>query len=100
MDIPGKIIFGGHTILVQRHTSYQNERQGYYDVNLDFISVSQDTNISESICAEVFMHELFEMVNCRFQLELPHKTIVCLSECLFSIIRNNHLDFKNGILED
>ena len=97
MDIPERILFGGHTIPVRRHTSQVNEKVAYYDVKYDFISISNDI-VSESICAEALMHELIEMINWRFSLELSHRTITCLGESLFSVLRNNkELDFNNEL---
>ena len=96
MIIPNKLKFGGHSIPIEGHGKKQNEKQGYYDMTHDFISIVNDMDLSESIIAEIFMHEIIEMINHRYGLELQHKTIIILSETLFSVMRDNNLDFGQG----
>jgi hypothetical protein len=94
MKIPKSILFNAYIVPIYEHSQSQNDAQGFYDKRCNLISLNDDKDISEPAKAEVFMHELMEMINYRFSLDIPHKDITCLSEALFAVIRNNNIEFN------
>lgn len=43
---------------------------------------------------EIFLHEIFECINDRCDLDMEHKVISTLSEVLYQVIKDNKLDFR------
>lgn len=95
MKIPKKILIGGHEVDVdiQRGDHYF-PHGGDYCGWTQTIRLNVADNISESNMSETLLHEIIEAINHANELKLRHGQISCLSEQLFSVIRNNKLDFS------
>ena len=64
---------------------------GEWDGPKKTINLRNDLGEDES---EVFMHEIFEVINDRCDLQLKHSQLSTLSEVLWQIITDNDLDFR------
>lgn len=94
MNIPSSVKVGGHRIHVKKVSPSEINGPGEYSNFYRLIRLEDDPDIPESAQAEVFMHELLECVKVLNNLQLDHTVLTVLSEGLFSIIRNNNLDFR------
>ena len=94
MKIPGIVKILGHEYVVifdKELFARENIGCGKACANLLKITISSD--VPESRQAEVFLHEIIEMLKYSLQIEIGHDHLSALSEGLFAVIRNNGLDF-------
>ena len=99
MKIPEKIKFGGHNIPIKLVMADEIKGSGEYDSWYEAIKVNRD-GTPEAKQAETLLHEIIEVINAKFNLEISHTALTGISEMLFSVLRNNDLDFsgkKEGI---
>lgn len=95
MKIPKKIKIMGHKYKVKKDKKIfieTNYGGGSACANALVIKVSPD--VPESRQAEILLHEIIEMLKYSLQVQLEHKDLSALSEGLFSVIRDNKLDFR------
>ena len=96
MNIPDKIKVGGHWIEVRKelHGRDMTDGMAQHHSWYDLIKIRMD-DTSESKQAECLLHEIFEDMNKRFELNLSHQSLTTLSEVLFQTIRDSDLDFRD-----
>ncbi|MCK4330867.1 hypothetical protein KAX02_13635 [candidate division WOR-3 bacterium] len=94
MNIPNLIKFGGHQIKIEKVLNKDIDGPGEYNDYYRVIRIRKDTGISEDVVAEVFLHELLEVIRICNNLEINHTYLTVLSEGLFQIIRDNNLNFS------
>ena len=94
MNIPDKIKIGGFNIKVQKkdRLGIDHNKFGDYNGNLLLIRLCSD-NCKEQD-NETLIHEIFEAVNGKYELELPHQTITILGAVFHQIIVDNPEMFK------
>ncbi len=92
MKIPSTVKIGAHVIEVGRHTRKESDDTGYYDRDLDRISIRR-VDIHESRASEILLHEVIEAIKYKYGLILEHKDLMVLSEVLFQVMRDNELSF-------
>ena len=95
MNIPDKIKILGHEYAVIKEPHlYKKADFGTCCPNL--LEIRIDSTFPESHQAHAFMHEVFEVIKWHINSDMSHELLSQLSEILFSIIRNNNLDFGLG----
>jgi len=93
MNIPEIINIGGHIIKIREETTETLDNPGVYDNYHNLIRLRVERDTPEDNVSEAFLHEIFEAIKAKNNLELSHKDLTVLSESLFQIIRSNRLDF-------
>ena len=97
MEIPTKVKICGHEYSVRfdKNLFATNDTGGKACANMLEITLA-DGDFPESRRAEVFLHEIIEMIKYTLQADLDHKDLSAISEVLFAVIRDNDLDFRVG----
>ena len=93
MIIPKSIMIGGHKVEIKLENRRELEKLGDFDIWFDLIRINND-GLSEDRQAETFLHEIFEAITTFYNIEIEHQSLTTISEVLFSIIRQNNLDFR------
>lgn len=94
MDIPRKLKILGHTYDINFDANmFRNEDTGGGKACANGLYITLADDSPESRQAEIFLHEIIEQLNFFLQLNLKHDVLSALSEGLFSVIRNNKLNF-------
>ena len=97
MKIPKKVRIFGHDYSVDLDDKlFVRESVGCAKACANSLEITLASNVPESRQAEGFLHEIFEMVRYAVQAEISHNDLSALSEGLFSVLRDNGLDFSNG----
>lgn len=94
MKIPDKIKLGAHNITIQKVPMSEIENGGLFDSLNYNIRLRNDINEPESKRSECFLHEIIESIRYIHNMEINHKEVTTLSECLFQVIRDNNLIFS------
>ena len=95
MDISEKIEIGGHNINIEFATSATINNPGEFNAYHQQIRLRKEEDTPEDAVAEALLHEIFEAIKHFNNLEIQHTDLTVLSEGLFAIIRNNHLQFDS-----
>ena len=94
MKIPKKLKILGHWFRVQLvETEIIPGLGGDFQGRYNLIRIAQ--NQAESQRAEVFLHEIMELISVSLELGIEHPQISALSEGLFQVLRDNCLDFSD-----
>jgi len=93
MKIPEKIKFLGHEYEVRQLP--QNEIGGGCNGEtwMKLHKINIDDYVPQSRKESVLLHEIIEIVNCQFGLELDHWKIGCLEETLYATLKENKLNY-------
>ena len=94
MNIPKSIMIGEHKIDISLVGSDIISCSGQYNNWYKTIKINIDDS-PESLQAVSFFHEIIEAINETMELNLEHRSISVLVECLLSAIRRNNLDFRS-----
>lgn len=94
MKIPNKIKIGAHSLPVDLVHASEIESEGTYDSRFRMIRLRNDLDKREDSVSEAFLHEIFEAIRHFYQLDLQHKDLTVFCEVLFTVIRDNNLDFR------
>lgn len=90
MNIPDSVKILGHVYEI--HEVSASELQGGNgETWLKFCKIKIDKDLPQSRKESVLLHEIIEVINSHFQLEIEHKSIECLEECLYAILKENKL---------
>jgi len=95
MIIPDNIKIGGHKVEVKKVRTDIEKNQGSFDNWYKIIHINID-GTSASTQEETFLHEILEAVKANYNLTVEHIDLTVISEVLFSVIRANNLDFREG----
>jgi len=95
MNIPKNIQNGGHNINIEFATSATIDNPGEFNAYYQQIRLRKEDDTPEDAIAEALLHEIFEGIKHFNNLDIQHKDLTVLSEGLFAIIRNNHLQFDS-----
>lgn len=88
MNIPEKVKIGGHIYAVDLVSP--NEVEGNNGVTwLKLQKILIDKDVPKDRQDSVLIHEIIEVINNDYELELPHRTIQCLEEVLHQVIKDN-----------
>ena len=94
MNIPDKIRIMGHEYSVTLDDKlFARESVGCAKACANSLEITLASNVPESRQAEGFLHEIIEMLKYTLQVKINHNDLSALSEGLFSVIRDNKLDF-------
>jgi len=97
MKIPEKLKIMGHEYVVSFDSKlFMNDAVGGGEACGNDLSIVLAGGMPESREAEVFLHEIIEMVKYTLRIELDHKDLSALSEGLFAVLRDNELDFGDA----
>ncbi len=93
MDIPEKLLIGGHEIPISLHAGADmGDNLGTWG---EKNGIRLRLGTVEDIRAETLMHEIFEMIKHSHDLrDISHTSLTVLAEGLFAAIRQNNLDFR------
>jgi hypothetical protein len=97
MQIPDKLRILGHEVIVDKRADdpiYM--KAGSYFGWYGRIVVNFDKDRPEDDIAETLLHEIIEIINDSLNLEMQHQIIQILAAVLFSVIRNNQLNFADN----
>ena len=96
MEIPTKVKICGHEYNVRFDKNlFLTESVGGGKACANMLEITlADGDFPESRRAEVFLHEIIEMIKYTLQVDLDHKDLSAISEVLFAVIRDNNLDFR------
>lgn len=94
MIIPARVKIGGHWIDVKLEKDGRDSTDGsaQYHNWYHLIKVRTD-GTPESKQAEALLHEILQVIDKKYQLELSHQSLTTLSEVLFQTMRDSDLDF-------
>lgn len=92
MKIPKQIKIGAISVEVKKVTARDVDNQGDYN-NYHKIIKIRDDDTKEADMAETFLHEILEAIDKLYNLQINHTTLTVLSMGLFSVIRDNRVDF-------
>lgn len=94
MHIPKKLKILGHIYSIELGTDPQLGRgtSGLCCANL--LRIELDSSVPESRRDEAFLHEIIEALKFHLELKFEHEDLTALSEGLFTIIRDNRLNFN------
>ena len=92
MKIPSTLKVGAHCFDVEKVTYKEIEEAGNYDPQYHRIQINVEAGLKTSH-DETFLHEIIEAVNDIAEMNLEHKIINDLSQWLFTIMRDNKLNF-------
>lgn len=93
MKIPKRIKIGCHWIRIKKVRSNEIQERGIYNSWYQLIKLNCDDNIKSAI-DEAFLHEIIEAIVKIYNLSIDHTHLTVLSEIVFTVIRNNQLDFR------
>ena len=96
MNIPEKLKVLGHEYSVIKDPKLFI-KTGVGSCCLGVLEIKIDSYFAESKQSEVFLHEIFEAMKYHLNSDISHELLSQLSELLFSIIRNNGLDFRKPV---
>ena len=95
MQIPDRVKIMGHEYLViMDPLLFAREDVGSGKACANSLEITLSPGVPESRKAETFLHEIIEMVKYTLQITIEHKDLSALSEGLFTVIRDNGLDFR------
>ena len=95
MNIPSKVKIMGHEYSVVFDGGlFARENVGCAKACANMLEIVISPIVPESRQAEGFLHEIIEMLKYSLQSEINHDDLSALSEGLFSVIRDNNLDFR------
>lgn len=95
MKIPKTIKIGAYDIQVEK-VAPEDCTDEWGAANLLYQKIRLRNNLPESLEAQIFLHEIVEMGLKRLDIgDVPHHSLSLIAEELFTIIRNNKLDFLN-----
>lgn len=83
---------GGHVWKVKYHRAWPEAHSdvlGSVDTTTNTMLLNDEDHLSQDRKDETFIHEVVEILNQQFELELPHWKITALGEGLFQILRDN-----------
>lgn len=93
MHIPNNVKIGGHTYCIELVSPNIIEGDnGQTWLKLQKIRIDKD--LPQDRKDSVLVHEILEVINSDYELELPHKTIQCLEELIHMVIKDNPKVFK------
>lgn len=92
MKIPDQFKLMGHIIRVEQVSTKEIDGAGEYRDYYNLIRLRVEDN-PESSVAEAFLHEIFEVIKTKNNLDIDHTHLTILSECLFQVLRDNGLNF-------
>jgi len=96
VKIPEKLKILGHEYRVSFDSKlFMNENVGGGKACGNDLSIVLAGGMPESREAEVFLHEIIELVKYTLQVEISHADLSTLSEGLFAVFRDNDLSFSN-----
>ena len=96
MKIPEKLKILGHEYVVSFDSKlFMRENVGGGKACGNDLSIVLAGGMPESREAEVFLHEIIELVKYTLQVEISHADLSALSEGLFVVFRDNDLSFSN-----
>jgi len=88
--IPNKVKFLGHEYGVMQVPANDLEG-GNGEAWLKKCQIKIDRDLPESRKEAVLIHEILELIDAHFELELPHQKIETLEECLYVILKETGL---------
>ena len=95
MKIPSKVKILGHEYdIVFDEQLFAKESVGCGKACANTLTITISPDVPESRQAEVLLHEIIEMLKYSLQTEISHEDLSALSEGLFTVIRDNKLDFN------
>lgn len=95
MKIPDKIKFLGHEYEIKEVSA--NDIEGCNGQTwLKKCLIMIDKDLPQSRKESVLLHEIIEIIDGHFKLEINHKSIEILEEVLYVILKENQLDFNKG----
>ena len=95
MIIPDVVRILGHDYsIIYDKNIFLTDNTGGGKVCANTLEIALYPDSPESRLAEIFMHEIMESLKYCMQLTIEHEDLSALSEGLFSVIRNNDLDFR------
>ena len=95
MNIPSKVKILGHDYRIEFDDQlFAKENVGSGKACANVLIITLASNVPESRQAETFLHEIIEMLKYTMQIEINHDHLSALSEGLFSVIRDNNIDFR------
>jgi hypothetical protein len=95
--IPKEIKIGGHIIeikIVPMKDFGTANTGGDYQSQYNLIRIGQEN--SESMQAEILLHEIIEYLAGMLELELEHRQVSALTYNLFQVLRDNELSFRDN----
>ena len=97
MEIPKGVKILGHkySVEIKDRMFLRENNAGRACANT--LEITLAGGLPESRGAEAFLHEIIEMLKYTLQVDIKHEDLSALSEGLFSVIRDNRLDFRGGV---
>lgn len=94
MNLPEKLQVFAHayTVASDPKEFYGSMDMGSCDSNTLKINIAPF--VPESSQAETLLHEIMEAINYHFELQLEHHALTVLALGVFTVIRENNLDFR------
>ena len=93
MKIPEQIKLGGHTIKIEFANTAHIDNKGTYNDYHNLIRLEKEKDTPEDNLLECFLHEIFEIINKKNNLDINHTVLSVISECIFPVFRDNKLTF-------
>jgi len=96
MIIPEKIKIGGHWITVEIVGDKElSDDLGSYTNWCKAIRINKTATTTTQI--ETFLHEILEAIVIIYEVKIKHQDLTIISSTFFQILRENNLDFKEGV---
>ena len=93
-----KILGHDYKIIIDRRLNHTSNNSAM--CFSDDLEIVIDSNIPQSRKEEDLLHEIVEAINFHLELNLEHRNIQGLSECLYSVLKDNGLiDLSNMLVE-
>jgi hypothetical protein len=96
MQIPNYIKIGGLTFDVKKDNTLSRERHKYGESSAAGLWITYDPSFPKEQIESTFLHEIIEMINDVYELELEHHKITLLETTLYQIMKDNPDIFKEG----
>ncbi|MBU0959139.1 MAG: hypothetical protein KKB31_04295 [Nanoarchaeota archaeon] len=93
MEIPPSLKIGGHKIKIEFNDTAHGDGKGSFNNYHNLIRLEKENDTPEDNVAECFLHEIFEAIKKKNNLELSHIELTVLSENLYQVLHDNKLNF-------
>ena len=95
MKIPNSLKIGGHTYqVILRNREKEDGNSNLGSCNNHLHKIWLDTEVSNTLQEETFLHEIIEALNYNYQLEMSHQTITILTTIFYQVLKDNDICFK------
>jgi len=91
--IPDKLKVGGLELHIEQVAGLAANRDRFGEFSPMEQKISIDISLPESKKEETLMHEIIEVLNSCYELELEHEKITTLGFALYQVLKDNKLHF-------